>query len=103
MFEEALQPFIDDGSISDVLYQLKSGKEATVWLCRGRESLVAAKVYRSRGSHGFDNDVMYRVGRAILEDRVARAVANRSRFGREAARTLWLGHELETLRTLHRA
>jgi RIO kinase 1 len=103
MIDEALEHFIDDGSITEVLYQLKSGKEATVWLCRGRDCLVAAKVYRSRGSHGFDNDVMYRAGRAILEDRVARAVANRSRFGREAARTLWLGHEFETLRTLHRA
>jgi RIO kinase 1 len=97
-----LEPFLDDGSIHEVLHPLKSGKEATVWLCRGSRGLVAAKVYRARGSHGFDNDVVYRAGRAVLDDRVARAVVNRSRFGREAARALWLGHELTTLRTLHR-
>ena len=103
MLEDALQFFLDDGSISEVLYQLKSDKEATVWLCRAGSGLAAAKIYRSHGSHGFNNDVVYRVGRAILEDRVARAVYGKTRFGREAAKTMWLGQEYQMLRTLFRA
>ena len=56
MFEEntenanALDAFIGDGFISEVLYQVRSGKEATVYCCRGGEvagkELLAAKVYR---------------------------------------------------------
>jgi len=30
---EALEPFIEDGLLADVLYPIKSGKEATVYCC----------------------------------------------------------------------
>ena len=33
--EGLLDAFIGDGSISDVLYVVRSGKEATVYCCRG--------------------------------------------------------------------
>src|SRR5882757_3585750 len=32
---ESIQPFIDKGLVTDVLQMLKSGKEATVFSCRG--------------------------------------------------------------------
>ena len=51
---DVLEPFFDEGWITEVIRPVKSGKEATVYLCRAGdrtgEELVAAKVYRSRTS-----------------------------------------------------
>src|SRR5882757_9759552 len=51
--ETLLDAFIGDGSITDVLYVVRSGKEATVYCCRGAASagggLVAAKFSQRRG------------------------------------------------------
>lgn len=101
--EAALDSFLADGLIDEVLYQLKSGKEATVYCCRGPHGLVAAKVYRPRSFRGFRNDAMYQEGRVILDRRAGRAVANRSGFGQQVKEALWTNHEWEVLKTLHAA
>ena len=101
--EAALDPFFSDGLIEEVLYQLKSGKEATVYCCRAKDGLVAAKVYKPRGFRGFRNDAVYQEGRVILDRRAARAVARRSDFGQAVKESLWTNHEWETLRVLHAA
>ncbi len=66
-----LDAFIGDGSITDVLYVVRSGKEATVYCCRDAEGeLVAAKVYRPLERRNFHNDAIYQTGRdAILSSR----------------------------------
>lgn len=102
MDSDTLQAFLDEGLITDVLYQLKSGKEAAVWLCRKDERLLAAKVFKDHMSRAFHNDVVYRTGRAILDDRVARAVVSKTRFGREAAHAMWAGHEYKMLERMAR-
>jgi RIO kinase 1 len=102
----ALEPFLDEGLIDEVLHLVKSGKEATVYCCRASSStggLVAAKVYRSREQRSFKNDSRYREGRPILDSRARRAVAKGTRFGREAGQALWLIHEYEVLTALQRA
>ena len=47
LLAEALEPFIEDGLLADVLYPIKSGKEATVYCCsagpRIKADFVAAK------------------------------------------------------------
>ena len=59
---QALDAFIDDGTIDEVLGVVKSGKEATVYCCAssapGMPELVAAKVYRSTNVRGFANDAV---------------------------------------------
>ena len=44
-------------------FNVKSGKEATVYCCQAHPStgakLLAAKVYRSRNNRSFKNDVIY--------------------------------------------
>lgn len=103
MWNDALESFLGEGLIDEVLYPMKSGKEATVWVClRGPRSL-AAKVYKPRAARGFRNDAPYRAGRVVLDDRLARAVAGKTRFGMDAAETMWVGHEYSTLRALHHA
>jgi RIO kinase 1 len=105
----ALEPFIDEGWIADVLYEVKSGKEATVFCCRGGERspvpLIAAKVYRPIESRRFRNDGMYAEGRVHMarEGRVRRAVKSKSAFGRQVQYGTWLWQEWEALRLLHGA
>jgi RIO kinase 1 len=86
---------------------LTSGKEATVYRCRAGAAfegrLVAAKVYRSAARRDFRNDAVYRAGRFGRVTRVTRAMARKSRAGRQFAAATWLGHEYATLRALHAA
>src|ERR671932_414956 len=103
----SLDAFVAEGWISDVLHEVKSGKEATVYCCRAQPragvDLVAAKVYRSRHRRTFKNDAIYRKGRVIGDKRGRRAVERKTAFGREAQFGLWVGHEWATLSLLHAA
>jgi RIO kinase 1 len=103
----AIEPLIDDELIEDVLYPVKSGKEATLYCCSGgvraRADLVAVKIYKPQQFRAFRNDSVYQAGRVILDRRSARAAAKRTRHGREVQASLWTNSEFETLRVLHRA
>ena len=106
--ENALDAFASDGLISEVLYEVRSGKEATVYCCRGGETsgrdLLAAKVYRPLEHRGFRNDAVYQVGRdAAMSSRTRRALANHSRHGREVQFGSWINAEYQTMRLLHDA
>lgn len=105
--QSALDYFFAEGMLREVLYTVKSGKEATVYCCEAQPSmggeLLAAKVYRPRNNRGFKNDAIYQEGRVILEGHVRRAVENKSRFGREAQFAIWVNYEYETLRALYKA
>ncbi|MFN8476137.1 MAG: RIO1 family regulatory kinase/ATPase [Anaerolineae bacterium] len=110
-----LGPFYEEHIISDVLRQVKGGKEATVYCCAAHPSmgvdLIAAKVYRPREFRQLRNDAQYRQGRRVLDDqgklvkddRMLHAVAKGSTFGKQLAHTSWLAHEYRTLQTLHAA
>lgn len=103
--DEALEQFVVDGLIDEVLSVVKSGKEAVVYCCRAATALdvelVAAKVYKPRSFRSFRNDAMYREGRVILNKRDARAFAKRTEHGRSVGTALWTNHEWETLRQLY--
>lgn len=105
--EEALEQFFADGLITEILYTVKSGKEATVYCCQAHPStgveLLAAKVYRSRNNRGFKNDAIYQEGRVILEGHVRRAVEKKTRFGREAQFGMWIDYEFAALNALYKA
>jgi len=99
------------GYIEDVLGVVKSGKEATVYCCRGGpyagRNLVAAKVYRARMVRQFANAAAYNAGRLRGRDggvfsREARAMQKNARLGRELSFGKWVADEYETLRLLHR-
>jgi len=112
---DSLAGFWQDGLITDVLYCVKGGKEATVYCCRAHPSmgveLMAAKVYRPRKFRALRNDAVYREGRAVLDvsgkalrdQRSHRALANRTRRGKALQAASWLRHEYDTLGLLHRA
>jgi len=113
----SLRTFYDQELISDVLNQVKGGKEANVYCCEAGSAtdaeLLAAKVYRPRKFRNLRNDAMYREGREILtpdghpvkknEYRVMRAIGKKTAFGAQVQHTSWLMHEYNTLEQLHRA
>jgi RIO kinase 1 len=107
ILEDALEPFRADGLIEDVLYPIKSGKEATVYCCRAGPKLdadlVAAKIYKPKAFRSFRDDSVYREGRVILDSRARRAAAKRTGFGHKVQSALWTNHEWEVLTTLHAA
>jgi RIO kinase 1 len=97
----------DDDWITGDPVVVRSGKEATVYRCRAHprqgRRWIAAKRYRPVEHRGFRNDAVYREGRVILDARIRRAVAKKTRMGRRADFALWMGYEHETLTALHRA
>jgi RIO kinase 1 len=105
--ESSLEPFLDNGMITEVIGVMKSGKEATVYCCRGGKpagaDLVAAKVYRSREHRNFKNDAGYWDGYVITNGRARRAFNSKTEFGKEVQFSLWIGREYETLKSLYDA
>jgi RIO kinase 1 len=112
---QSLAPFYQQNLITDVLYHVKGGKEASVYCCAVHPStglqLVAAKVYRPRRFRNLRNDKMYREGRPILtadgnvakrtDHRLMRAIGKKTEFGVQAQHTSWLMYEYTTLQHLH--
>jgi RIO kinase 1 len=93
------------GLITEVLGVVKSGKEATVYLCEAADGgLVAAKVYRSRQVRQFANAAAYGDGRMRgVHRRDAVAMTKKSRVGQEMSFTRWVSEEYATLGILHAA
>jgi RIO kinase 1 len=92
-----LQPLIDDGVIDAVLGQLKSGKEASVFLVLCGRHVRCAKVYKEARHRGFHRLAQYQEGRKSRRSRDARAMGNRSRHGRREQESSWKNAEVEAL------
>jgi RIO kinase 1 len=105
--DEAFEHFLDEGLIERILRPIKSGKEASVHLCRANprttgERLAALKVYHPLDRRDFRDESIYRDGEWIKERRVRVALEKRTRFGREVQGGIWVHREWETLRLLSR-
>jgi RIO kinase 1 len=112
---ESLGDFYYNHVITDVLGQVKGGKEANVYRCAANPRvgvpLLAAKAYRPRMFRNLKNDADYRSGgdligddgKTLLKKREQRAVAARSKVGLEMLHNSWLGTESATLNKLHEA
>src|SRR4051812_1446814 len=106
-----LEEFIDNGLIEEVIGLVRTGKEASVYCCRGGPvadgALLAAKIYRAR-QYRFKNDSVYQESRARemgIRGSALRAFEKRrkSDTGREVQAASWRHHEFETLETLFEA
>lgn len=104
----AFDHFLAEGFITDVVRIIKTGKEASVHLCRGNrsttgEDLLALKVYHPLNRRDFRDESIYRDGEWIKERRVRVALEKKTRFGREVQGAIWVGREWETLQALSAA
>jgi RIO kinase 1 len=100
---DRLNELIADGVIDEIYNQLKSGKEAEVWLVSHRGEPVAAKIYKAREFRNFKNDAGYKEGRTVRNTRTQRAMDKGSKFGREASEEAWKSAEADAMFALHAA
>ncbi|MBA3506390.1 MAG: serine protein kinase RIO [Betaproteobacteria bacterium] len=92
-----LQPLVDDGLIDSVVRQLMSGKEAMVFVVRCGAESRCAKIYKEADKRSFRQAVDYTENRKTKNSRQARAMAKRTRFGREAQEKAWQSAEVGAL------
>jgi RIO kinase 1 len=100
---KGLQALIDDGKIDAVLRQLKSGKEASVYVVRCGDQIRCAKVYKDAEHRGFHKLAAYQEGRKARGSRDARALAKRGRHGRKMQDAEWTNAEVSALYRLAHA
>ncbi|MFQ3234505.1 MAG: RIO kinase 1 [Paraglaciecola sp.] len=98
-----IQPLVDDGLVDEVLYQLMSGKEATVYAVRCGNDVRCAKVYKEAMKRSFKKAAQYQEGRKVRNTRRARAMEKGSKFGRKQQEDAWQNTEVEALFTLAKA
>ena len=95
---------LDRGAVDTELGVLKTGKEAEVHLLErsGADGTVvmAAKRYKSADHRDFHRSAAYVEGRRMKNTRDSRAVARKSRHGREVAAGQWVMAEWESLQRL---
>lgn len=94
---------MQDGLIDEVVSQLKSGKEATVYLVRSAGVLRCAKVYKDAHHRSFKQAATYREGRKVRNTRDARAMEKGSRFGKQETEAAWQNAEVSALYRLAEA
>jgi RIO kinase 1 len=92
-----IQPLVDDGIIDEVLFQLMSGKEATVYAVRCGSEIRCAKVYKEAMKRSFKKAAEYQEGRKVRNTRRARAMEKGSKFGRKQQEDAWQNTEVEAL------
>lgn len=92
-----LAPLIEEGLIDEVISQLMSGKEATVYIVRSGEQIRCAKVYKDVKQRSFRQATTYLEGRKVQNSRQQRAMEKGSRYGREVQEKLWQTAEVDAL------
>jgi RIO kinase 1 len=92
-----LQTLVAEGLIDSVVRQLKSGKEADVFVVRCGDETCAAKVYKDADKRSFRQAVDYTENRKVRNSREARAMAKRTSFGRQQQEAAWQSAEVDAL------
>ncbi|GHE81889.1 PA4780 family RIO1-like protein kinase [Thalassotalea profundi] len=92
-----IQPLVDDGLVDEVISQLMSGKEATVYTVRSGDTIRCAKVYKEANKRSFKKAAQYQEGRKSRNSRRARAMEKGSKFGRAQQEDAWQNAEVDAL------
>ncbi len=98
-----LESLIENGLIDEVMYSLKSGKEAAVYVVRCGAETCCAKVYKEADQRSFRQSVLYQEGRKVRNSRRARAMEKGSRYGRKEQESSWQNAEVTALYRLTEA
>src|SRR5487761_1981081 len=92
-----LQALVEDGLVDEVVRQLMSGKEATVYVVRCGDEVRCAKVYKEANKRSFRQSVDYTEGRKAKNSRRARAMEKGTSYGRKAQEEAWQNAEVDAL------
>ncbi len=97
LLPDRLRSLIDDGVIRQVLRQLKSGKEASLYIVEDEHGVCAAKVYKEAQNRSFQQRQDYVEGRRVRDSRQQRAMSTGSSFGKQQRETMWQHAEGDAL------
>ena len=92
-----LAALLEEGLIDEVIGQLMSGKEATVYVVRCGDAIRCAKVYKDATQRSFKKSASYQEGRKVKNSRQARAMEKGSRYGRKMQEEVWQNSEVDAL------
>ena len=92
-----IEPLVQDGLVDEVIRQLMSGKEATVYVVRCGEEIRCAKVYKEANKRSFRQSTDYTEGRKVKNSRRARAMEKGTSYGRKAQEEAWQNAEVDAL------
>lgn len=98
-----LQELIEEGVIDGVYRQLKSGKEASVYVVSASGEYRCAKVYKDMATRSFKKRALYQEGRTARSSRDRRAMEKSSQFGRKSSEAQWKNTEVDALYQLYQA
>jgi hypothetical protein len=94
---QRLTALVEEGLVDEVIGQLMSGKEATVYVVRCGEAIRCAKVYKDANQRSFRKNAPYQEGRKVKNSRQARAMEKGSRYGRRMQEEVWQSAEVDAL------
>jgi RIO kinase 1 len=92
-----IEPLIQDGFVDEVIRQLMSGKEASVYVVRCGEEIRCAKVYKEANKRSFRQSTDYTEGRKEKNSRRVRAMKKGTKYGRKAQEESWQNTEVDAL------
>jgi RIO kinase 1 len=98
-----IEPLVNEGLVDEVIRQLMSGKEATVYVVRCGEKILCAKVYKEASQRSFKQAAAYQEGRKVKNSRQARAIEKGTRYGRKMQEEAWQNAEVDALYRLANA
>ncbi len=94
---KGLLPLFEDGFIDEVLGQLQSGKEATVYVVAAADEVFCAKVYKNVLHRSFQRNDDYREGRKSRHGRGGRGRGRKGSYHNRVEDSEWKVAEAETL------
>jgi RIO kinase 1 len=110
----SLTPLYDQNLITDIVQEVSSGKEATVFCCEAHpntgQEFLAAKIYRPRMFRALRNDAVYRYSRVQRDEqgqvehgnsRRGSAATRKTERGRAAQVASWIEYEYQTQRIMY--
>lgn len=91
------------GYLTNIIGELKSGKEATVFVAEGPAGELAAKIYRDKVVRSFQNDSVYKHKRSITNAHRKKIDTHSAKLGVSKDEAYWIYHEYMNLWQLHNA
>ena len=94
---QKIKPLVEEGLVDEVVRQLMSGKEATVYVVRCGDQIRCAKAYKDAEQRNFRQSTAYQEGRKVKNSREARARGKGTRYGRKMQEEAWQNAEVDAL------
>ncbi len=101
LVQNELDQYLSNGVVNEIIGLINTGKEAAVYLAVSEGKRVAIKVFKDRNNRNFRDRSDYFMPSFAPHRRAARAMKNKSNFGRRVEEGLWQSREVKTLRLLH--